>query len=185
VNLSAAFPILTKLADQIEGAGDEDRVLGRGFGEGVLEGAFGISDDGKMGGMVAGDFGELCGGNGARSIWRGENDFGGVGKEKAGDFVDSFVAKGGVNQPNFVDGEILLQEMGEFARRAGIVRAIEVNVRVGLQFFEAAGPNGFSHTTCDSIIRNLKAPVSEQTRRGGRVQGVLELESARQAGIDL
>src|SRR5271169_6330582 len=95
-----------------------------------------------MRGMVAGDFGKLGGGNGAGSVRRGEDDFGSVREEEAGDFVDGFVAKSGINHPDFAGGEILLEEMSEFAGGAGIVRAVEIDVGMRLQFFEAAGPDG-------------------------------------------
>ena len=63
VNLGAVFPVVAELADEIERAGDENGVIGGGFGEGVVEGLFGFGDDGKTGGVVAGDFGELRGGD--------------------------------------------------------------------------------------------------------------------------
>src|SRR6266478_1310482 len=96
-DLCALLPRLAELADQIEGAGDENGVLWRGFRESVFERALGIGDHGKTRGMMAGDFRELRGGNGARGARRGEDDFRGVGEEEAGDFVDSFVAKSGID----------------------------------------------------------------------------------------
>src|SRR5260370_17383456 len=68
--------------------------------------------------------------------------------------------------------------MSELVGGAGIVRAIEVNVGSGLQFFEAAGPNGASDSLRDGINGDLKAAVLEEARRGDRVQSVLELETA-------
>jgi hypothetical protein len=143
--------------DEIERTGDENGVLGRGFGEGVFKRALGVGDYGKVGGMMAGDFGELRRGDGARSVWRGENDFGGMGEEKAGNFVDGFVAKSGVNHPDLACREILLQEMCEFTRRAGIMRAIEINVGRGLKFFKAPGPDGLGDTLGDGFVGDWKA----------------------------
>src|SRR5260370_1769860 len=68
--------------------------------------------------------------------------------------------------------------MSELVGGAGIVRAIEVNVGSGLQFFEAAGPNGASDSVSAGINSHLKAAVLEEARRGARVQSVLELETA-------
>ena len=65
MNLDAGFPVVAELADQIEGAGDENGVIGRGFGEGMLEGALGVGDYGKTRGVMASDFGKLRGGDGA------------------------------------------------------------------------------------------------------------------------
>ena len=58
-DLRAVLPIVAKLADQIERAGDENGVLRRSLCKGVLESAFGVGDHGKMGGMMACDFREL------------------------------------------------------------------------------------------------------------------------------
>ncbi len=80
-------------------------------------------------------------------------------EKEAGDFVDGFVSKGGVEQPNFVVLEILPEEMSEFTGGAGIVRAIEVHVGAGLQFFEAAWPDGVSNTPGDGAIGDSKAAV--------------------------
>jgi len=58
--------------------------------------------------------------------------------------------------------------MSEFAGGAGIVGAIEVNVRAGVQFFEAAGPDRVGDSTRDRIIGDLKAAVPEEPRGNGR-----------------
>src|SRR6202521_4015416 len=96
-DLCSVLPILTELADQIERAGDENGVFGRGLRECVFERALGIGDHAKTRGMMAGDFRQLRGGNGARGARRCEDDLRGVGKEQAGDFVDSFIAKSGID----------------------------------------------------------------------------------------
>src|SRR5467141_5393245 len=96
-DLSALLPILAELADQIERAGDENGVFGRGFCESVFERALRIGDHGKTHGMMAGNFRELRGGNGARDARRREDDFRGVREEEASDFVDGFIAKGAID----------------------------------------------------------------------------------------
>src|SRR6267143_3366535 len=74
--------------------------------------------------------------------------------------------------------------MSEFAGGAGIVGAIEVNVRTGVHFFEPAGPDRVCDPPRDGIIGDLKAAVLEEPRGGGGVQGVLELETAGEARSD-
>src|SRR6202521_5494023 len=74
--------------------------------------------------------------------------------------------------------------MGEFAGSGGIVRAIEVNVGAGVQFFEPAGPDGVCDPPSDGIIGDLKTAVLEEPRGGDGVQGVLELETAGKARGD-
>jgi len=95
--LRALLPILAELADQIERAGDENGVFGRGFRDNVFERALGVGDHGKTRGVIAGNFRELRGGNGARGARRREDDFRGVREEEASHFVDGFVAKSGIN----------------------------------------------------------------------------------------
>src|ERR1700736_6379449 len=116
---------MAKLADQIERAGDENGVFERGVREGVFERALGIGDHRKTRGVMAGNFRELRSGDGARGARRREDDFRSVREEEAGYFVDSFIAKGGIDQPDFSAREILFEEMGELAGGGGIVRAIE------------------------------------------------------------
>src|SRR5256885_12500496 len=145
-DLRAVLPIVAKLADQIKRAGDENGVFGRGFGEGMFEGAFGVGNHGKTRSMMAGDFGELRGRDGARRAWCGKDDFRGVGEKEAGDFVNGLIPESGVEQPNLAPLEILLQKMGEFAGGAWIVSAVAVYVKGGLQVFEASGPHGIGNS---------------------------------------
>src|SRR5216684_6957953 len=181
MNLNAAFAVMAELADQIERASDENGVIGRGFGEGMLEGGLGVGDHGKTRGVMASDFGKLRGGDGARGAWRGEDDFRGVREKQAGNFVDGFVAKGGVDQKDFAAGEILFEKMGEFAGSAGIVRAIEIDIGRGLQFFETAGPDGVGNALSDGGIGDFEVTGLEKTSGGNGVEGVLELETAGKA----
>src|SRR6266481_1726347 len=74
--------------------------------------------------------------------------------------------------------------MGEFAGGAGIVRAVQVNVRSGLQFFEAAGPDRIGNPIGYGVSGDSKAAVLEETRSGDGGQGILELKTAREAGGD-
>src|SRR6266567_3866555 len=165
---------MAKLTDQIERAGDENGVFERGFGKGVFEGALGIGDHGKMHGVMACDFRELRGGNGSGGAGRGEDE--------AGDFVDGFSTEGGVDQKDFAAGEILLEEIGEFAGGTGIVRAIEINIGRGLQFFETAGPDGVGNALSDGGIGDFEATGLEKTSGGDGAEGVLQLETTGQAG---
>src|SRR6202007_1845782 len=166
----ALLPVVAELADQIEGAGDENGVFWRGSGEGLLEGTLGLGDHGKPRGVVAGNFRELRGGDGARGAGRGEDDFRGVWEEQAGDFVDGFVAEGGVDQPDFRAGKVLFEKMSQLAGGAGIVRAIEINVGGGLQFLEAAGPDGASDAAGEGLIGDFEAAVFKKSRGGDGVQ---------------
>src|SRR5690242_18673805 len=114
----------------------------------MFEGAFGVGNHGKTRSMMARDFGELRGRDGARGAGRGEDDFRGVVEKQAGDFVNGLIPESGVEQPSLASLEILLQKMGEFAGGAWIVSAVEVDVRGGVQFFEASGPHGIGNSVC-------------------------------------
>jgi len=184
-DLSAVPPIVAQLADEIERAGDEHGVLGSGLGERIVEGLFGVGNDGEMRRVVASDFGELGGRDRTGGARRGENDFFGAREEKAGDFVDSFVAECSVDEPNPAAGEILFQECGEFARGGRIVRAVEINVGIGLQFFETAGPDGIGDALSDGVIGDSKAAVLEKAGGGKCVEGVVQLETARETGSEI
>src|ERR1700682_5686647 len=74
--------------------------------------------------------------------------------------------------------------MGEFAGGGGIVRAIEVNVGAGVQFFEAAGPYGAGNAMGDGVAGDSEAAFAEKARGGDGVQCVLELETAGKAWGD-
>src|SRR5882762_1290693 len=74
--------------------------------------------------------------------------------------------------------------MSEFAGGGGIVRAIEVNVGAGVQFFEAAGPYGAGDAMGDGVAGDSEAAFAEKARGGDGVQSVLELETAGKAWGD-
>src|SRR2546429_2661917 len=168
-DLCALLPIVPELANQIERAGDENGVFGGGFRERVFERALGIGDHGKTRGMMAGNLRELRGGNGARGARRREDDFRGVRKQEAGYFVDGFIAKSGIDQPDLAAGEVQFEKIGYLTGGSGIVRAIDVNVGGRLQFFEAARPDGACDPPNDCIIEDLKAAFSKEPRRGDGV----------------
>src|SRR5882672_3354061 len=180
-DLSAVLPIVAKLADQIERAGDKDGVLGGGLSQCVVESFFGVGNNGEMLRVVASDFGELRGGDGAGSAWRGENYFFGAREENAGDFVDGFIAKSGVDEPDPAAGEILFQEVGEFARGGRIVRAVEINVGMGLQFFETSGPDGVGDALSHGVAGDSEAAALEKAGGGESVESILQLETAGEA----
>jgi hypothetical protein len=68
---------MPQLPDEIKRAGNENNVLGRSPCQRVLECLFGINDHYGAQRMVAGDFSELRGGDGARGSRLRENDFSG------------------------------------------------------------------------------------------------------------
>src|SRR5580693_896806 len=134
--------------------------------------------------VVCRDFGEPGRGDGARSVWLCEDHFAGMREELTGDFVNGFVAKRSIKKPDFAAGEILLEESGEFARCAGIVRAIEVDVGAGLQFFQPAGPNGTGDPLTDGVGGDTEAAVLQTARCGQGVESILQLKTAGQIRSD-
>jgi len=75
--------------------------------------ALGVGDHGKTRGADGRNFRELRGGNGAREV-RGAvkmTSTGGGGQEEASHFVDGFVAKSGINYPNFAATGVLFEKM--------------------------------------------------------------------------
>ncbi len=73
--------------------------------------------------------------------------------------------------------------MGQLASGAGIVRAIEINVRPRLQAFQAPGPFRVRNALHDIFIGDAIAAILEDARGGKRVQCVLQLKPAGQAGL--
>src|SRR5207302_1133183 len=76
----------------------------------MFEGAFGVGNHGKTRSMMAGDFGELPGRDGARRAWRGKDDFRGVGEKEAGDFVNGLIPESGGER---VQGVLQLEAAGK------------------------------------------------------------------------
>src|SRR5947199_9284405 len=79
-DLRATLPIVTKLTDQIERAGDENAAFGGGYGKKGFEGRLAVGDHGKTRGMMAGNFAEWRGGDGPQGPRHGEETFRGRGE---------------------------------------------------------------------------------------------------------
>src|SRR5438067_10302310 len=62
-------------------------------------------------GVMGGDLGETRGRDRAGSARLGEDDFGGVRKELAGDLVDRLIAERSIDEPDFAPGKILCDEL--------------------------------------------------------------------------
>ena len=146
----------------------------------VFEGKFRFGDNREMRGVVRSDFRKLCHRNGARGARLRENHLGRMRKKNACDFVDSLVAQSAKNQPDLAAREILVQERGKFSSRGRIVRAVEVHIRIRLQFFESARPDGLRDSLCNRLIRDAIATALQIPRGSCGVQAVLQLELARQ-----
>ena len=115
--------------------------------------------------MVPRHLREQWSGNGARLARLGEN-YGVSAREKqAGDFVHGFIAHGAVHQENAAARVILVPEFQQFARAGGIVRAIEVDVRMGSQALEAARPLRRCDAALDGFVIDGKVCAR---RAGGR-----------------
>ena len=78
----------------------------------------------------------------------------------------------------------MIEEGSEFAGGGGIVRAVEVNGGMGLEFFETAGPDGVGDAFGDGFVGDSKAALLEIAGGGEGVEGVLQLEAAGEAGSD-
>src|SRR5258708_23596914 len=65
-DLRAVFPIVAEPADQAERAGDENGVLGRGLGDCVFGGAFGVRRFRKTRAWIGAQFSEVGWGDRAR-----------------------------------------------------------------------------------------------------------------------
>src|SRR5215470_1879101 len=109
--------------------------------------------------MMRCDFCEPRRGDGAGGARLGEDDLGGVREEQASNFVNRLVSKRSIDKPDFASGKMLFEETRELPRCARIVCTIQINLRVGLQFFEAARPDGVSNPLRDVLIRNSIAAL--------------------------
>ncbi len=158
---------MANLADEIERTGNENGVPRAGFGEDALDSFFRIGHDGESLGVMRRDFGKLGGGDCAGGARLGENDFGSARKEQACNLVHGFFAQRAVNQPDFAIGKVLRPEGGQFARCGGVVRAVEIDVGLRMDFFEAAGPFGGGDALADGFIRNAEAVRGENPGSGG------------------
>src|SRR5262245_53051703 len=91
LNRSAASPVGAELPHQIQRTDNEDGVFRCGLRHCVFEGLLGFGNYGKAARLVSGNFGEPRGGKSARRARSSKENFRGVGKEQAGDFVNGFV----------------------------------------------------------------------------------------------
>ena len=128
--------------------------------------------------MVSGNFGELHSGDGARGARPGEDDLSSLGKQDACNFVDSFIAQGSINDEEPAAGKIVAPKRGKLAGCPRIVRAIEVNVGMRSQFFEAPWPGCHRDAPLNSFIGNVKAAIPQDSRRGNRVERILQLKAS-------
>src|SRR5258708_39714325 len=135
--------------------------------------------------MVRGDFTELRSGDGAGSARVGKDTLGRVWEEHAGDFIDRFIAQGSVEKKNFAAGEVFFPESGQLARRAGIVRAIGIDIRARLQFFQASRPDGCGDALLDRASRDPIATRVERTGARNSIQRVRQLKTPGQVRAPL
>ena len=136
----ASLPIAEQIACEVERAGGEDDVAGRGEFEGALQGSGGFGDDFEGMREVARDQSERLGGDGTRLGRLRHDDVDRERKKQTGDFVDGFIAHGAVNEVNAAVGELFFPECREFARASRIVGAVEIDGGAILEAFDAAGP---------------------------------------------
>src|SRR5947208_7534165 len=64
-DLFALLPVMAKLADQIERAGNENRIIGRGLGKSLVERQLGGRNHRETGSVMGGNFSQSRRGNGA------------------------------------------------------------------------------------------------------------------------
>src|SRR6202040_2882270 len=128
-DLRSLFPILAELPDQIERASDKNGVLGRCSGQEIVKRLLCVGINGTVGRMVRGEFTELGSRDGARGARLGEDNFRRVWEKYTGDFIYGFVAQRAVQKKNLAACEVFFPNRRQLARRARIVRAIDVDVR--------------------------------------------------------
>ncbi len=98
-------------------------------------------------------------------------------KQDSGNFVDGFVAKRAENQGELSTVKIFIEKSCQFPRSRWIVGTIEINVGIGVNFFDSAGPDCGSDSFFDVSVADAK-PLRLQNACGGhRVQCVLELKA--------
>src|SRR5438445_2738216 len=175
--VSAHLPVMAQLSDQIERPCNADDLAWRGLCQGGIECFFGVRNDFEMCRMMAGNLGELRSRDGTGRSRLGKKYFGCARKQDAGNFVDGFVAKRAENQNELSTVKIFIEKSCQFPRSRWIVGAIEINVRIGVNFFDSTGPDCGSDSLFDGSVANAK-PLRLQHAGGGyRVQCVLELKA--------
>ena len=103
-------------------------------------------------GEVAGEAGELAGGNGAGLARLGEDDRGGVREKQAGDFVHGFIAHGAIDKNDAAVRKFLLPEAEKLAGAGGVVGAVEEEGGAVVKAFEAAGPDGGGDAAFNGLV---------------------------------
>ena len=86
--------------------------------------------------VVIGQFGEKSGPHRPRYLRSCHVYFRSERKQRSGDFIDGFVARSPVDQPDRSAGSMIGKKAGEHARAAGVVRRIEQNLGIALDGFE-------------------------------------------------
>src|SRR6266852_5860303 len=105
---------------------------------------------------------ELCGRDSARGARLGENNLRSVREEYAGDFVDRFVAQRSVEHEKPAVREVFFPKQRQLARGSRVVRAIQIDIRTGVQLFQTARPSGRRDSVCDAFVRDAIAlPLQE------------------------
>src|SRR5580658_3605941 len=112
---------------------------------------------------MTGHFRERRGGNGSWLARLGEYDGGSVREKQARDLVHCFVAHRSVNEKNAATGVIFLPKFQQFAGARGIVRAVEVQIRLGREPFQASRPICGGDTLLDAGVGYRETAFREQT----------------------
>ena len=159
-DLRTIFPVVAQLPNKIERPGDDDGVVRSGSIKCVFECRFRLRNDREMRGVVRRDLRKLGYGNRSRRPRLRENHLGRMRKKNASNFVHGLVAQRAKHQPDLSATEVLLQECSKLSRRRGIVRAIQIYIRLGLNPFETPGPNRFGDPLRDRLVRNRDTRAS-------------------------
>src|SRR5438552_11485702 len=173
----AHLPVMAQLSDQIERTCNADDLAWRSLCQGGIECFFRVRNDFEMCRMMAGNLGELRSRDGTGSSRLGKKHFACARKQDSGNFVDGFVAKRAENQDELSTAKIFIEKSCQFPRSRWIVGTIEINVGIGMNFFDSAGPDCGSDSLFDVSVADAK-PLHLQNACGGhRVQCVLELKA--------
>src|SRR6201984_3621444 len=110
----------------------------------------------------------------------GEDDFAGVRKENAGDFIHGFIAQRAKDDDEFPAAQIFLKKDGQFARSRRIVRAIKINIGIRMDSLDASRPERSFDSLLDGVVDHFESLRLQDTNGCGCVQGVLQLKAASQ-----
>src|SRR5258708_34933066 len=134
---------------------------------------------------MPGNFRKLRSGNGARSIWLGEDGFAGERKEDACNFIHRLVAQCSKNDDELSCAEIFLKEDRQFACRRRIVRAIKVDIWTGVHFFDATGPDCGCDSLLDGVDGDVKSPRLQDKSGRDCIQSGVQLKAASQLRVQV